>query len=208
MITALLLAAGSARRFGAPKLLQDLDGKPVVRWSAETLLAAPIEELIVVAPPDFSGVQHALEGLETRLIVNPHPELEIASSIACGIAAVDARASAVLVALGDEPTMSRRAIDAVLDRYAQKGPTIVVPTYEGVRGHPVLFDRSTFAELRIFSGGQGAGARTVVDRDPSRTAFVELGVPMPSDVDTPADLARLRGRQQFTPATTSATSPP
>ena len=52
MIAALLLAAGSARRFGAQKLLEQLNGKPVVRWSAQTLFGPPVDEIVVVVPPD------------------------------------------------------------------------------------------------------------------------------------------------------------
>jgi hypothetical protein len=65
-----------------------------------------------------------------------------------------------------------------------------VPTYGGIRGHPVLFDRSVFEELRTLSGD--FGARDVTDRDPTRVAFVELYAPKPVDVDTREDLDRLR----------------
>jgi molybdenum cofactor cytidylyltransferase len=199
VIAALLLAAGAARRFGAPKLLQDLHGKPVVRWSAEALMGAPVDEVIVVVPPDFDALRTALQGIDAYFVVNPHPALGIASSLACGVAALSADTTAAIVSLGDEPMVSRTAAGRVLERYRAGGAQIVAPTYAGVRGHPVLFDRSVFDELRTFSGD--VGARPVVDRDPQRVAFIEIGEPMPLDVDTPEDLARLRRQTQFTPST-------
>jgi molybdenum cofactor cytidylyltransferase len=199
VIAALLLAAGAARRFGAPKLLQDLHGKPVVRWSAEALMGAPVDEVIIVVPPDFDALRTALQGIDAYFVVNPHPALGIASSLACGVAALSADTTAAIVSLGDEPMVSRTAAGRVLERYRAGGAQIVAPTYAGVRGHPVLFDRSVFDELRTFSGD--VGARPVVDRDPQRVAFIEIGEPMPLDVDTPEDLARLRRQTQFTPST-------
>lgn len=197
MITGLLLAAGAAKRFGAPKLLQDLGGKPVLRWSAERLRQC-VDDMIVVVPRESVALQEALEGVAARFVINPHPELEIASSIACGVAAVGDTVDAVLVALGDEPAIDRRAMQTVIDTYRARHAKVVAPTYDGVRGHPVLFDRSTFAELRVF-GGRTSGARQVVDRDPERTMFVEIGTAAPVDVDTPEDLARLRAEAQFSP---------
>ena len=196
MITALLLAAGAGRRFGAPKLLQDLHGKPLVRWSAEALHVAGIDEIIVVVPPDYEALREALQGVDAYFVVNPHPGLGLASSLACGVAAASADTRAVVVALGDEPTITRDAVKRVLDRYRAGHSQIVAPTYTGVHGHPVVFDRAVFDELRTFSGDHGA--RAVIDRDPSRVAYVEMGEPPPLDVDTPADLARLRSQPQFT----------
>lgn len=209
MITALLLAAGAARRFGGPKLLQDLHGKPLVRWSAEALQVAAVDEIIVVVPPAYDALRDALQGIDAYFIVNPHPALGLASSLACGVAALSADTEAVVVALGDEPTIARDAVRGVVERYRAGrdgagggvGARIVVPTYSGAHGHPVLFDRSVFAELRTFSGD--AGARAVIDRDRSRVAQVEMGQPAPMDVDTPDDLARLRSQTQFTSPPTS-----
>jgi molybdenum cofactor cytidylyltransferase len=199
VISALLLAAGLARRFGAPKLLQDLHGKPVIRWSAEALIGAPVDEVLIVVPPDFDALRIALQGIDAYFVVNPHPALGIASSLACGVAALSADTSAAMVSLGDEPMVAPTAARRVLDRYRIGGARIVAPTYAGVRGHPVLFDKSVFEELRSFSGD--VGARPVVDRDPQRVAFVEIDEPMPLDVDTPEDLARLRSQTQFTHST-------
>lgn len=190
MIAALLLAAGAARRFGAPKLLQEIDEKPIVRWSAESLRGAPVDETIVVVPRDHTGLQRALVGLDVRFVVNDHADRGMGSSLACGVSALGSNVDAVLVALADEPLVGRTALLRVVERYRAGGARIVVPTYRGIRGHPVLFERSVFEELRALSGDHGA--RTVTDRDPSRVAVVELENPKPIDVDTPADLVRLR----------------
>jgi molybdenum cofactor cytidylyltransferase len=195
VIAALLLAAGAARRFGAPKLLQELNGKPLARWSAELLLGAPVDEIIVVVPPDHAELRLALAGVEARFVVNPHPDRGMGSSLACGVSALDASVAAVLVALADEPALTHGALERVVERYRAGGASIVAPTYRGVRGHPVLFDRAVFGELRALSGDRGA--RSVVDQDLARVAFVELGEVQSIDVDTPDDLARLRRQAQF-----------
>ena len=91
------------------------------------------------------------------------------TSIASGVAALHADSDAVLVALGDEPMLGAASLRRVVERYRAGGYPIVVPTYKGTRGHPVLFDRAVFAELRELTGDQGA--RSVTDRDPSRVSF-------------------------------------
>lgn len=195
MIAALLLAAGGARRFGAPKLLQELNGKPIVRWSAELLRGAPVDEIIVVVPPDHEEMRLALSDVDARFVVNPRPDRGMGSSLACGVSALDARVAAVLVALADEPMLARAGLERVVERYRAGGASIVAPTYRGIRGHPVLFDRAVFDELRALS--EDRGARSVADRDPARLAVVELEEAKPIDVDTPDDLARLRRQAQF-----------
>ena len=192
MIVALLLAAGASRRFGAglQKLTQELNGKPVVRWSAETLIGAPIDEVMVIVGADDDAVRRAVDGLDVRVVKNAKAQDGMASSLAAGVAALPADAKAVVVALGDEPLAGREPVARVVERYLQGGASIVAPLFRGVRGHPVLFDRSVFQELLALSGDRGA--RAVADRDPSRLALVELDLPKPIDVDTAADLARLR----------------
>lgn len=193
MIAGLLLAAGSSRRFGHgdSKLLQSLSGRPIARWSAETLAetAAP---LYVVVPPGAAALRAALAGLDVRFVENPEPARGIGRSIACGIAALPHDAEAVLIAMADEPVLGRRPFDAVLAAYrdAAGSAPIIVPYYRGTRGHPVLFTRAVFDELRALDGDQGA--RVVTDRDPARVRRVDLHTEKPLDVDTREDLARLR----------------
>ena len=201
MIAALLLAAGHSRRFGASKLLQELKGKPVIRWSVESLAAPPIDDVIVVIPTGHAEIKHALHGSAVRFVENTQADLGMGSSIACGVLAVSPRTTAVLIALADEPTLGRDAVARVVGRYREGGAPIVAPSYDGVRGHPVLFDRAVFAELATLTGDRGA--RDVVDSDPKRVAHLELGTPKPIDIDTPQDLALLRDRAQNTSPSSS-----
>jgi molybdenum cofactor cytidylyltransferase len=194
VISALLLAAGASRRFGAPKLLQSLNGKPVVRWSAESLVGVA-DELVVVVPPDNEGLRQALDGLVVRFVVNAKAAEGMASSVASGVASLGANIDAALLALGDEPLLPRRCHELVVARYRAGGAAIVAATYGGERGHPVLFGRATFAELMALSGDRGA--RTVADQHPARLTLVEMNEMHPVDVDTPDDLARIRRTRQL-----------
>jgi molybdenum cofactor cytidylyltransferase len=194
VISAVLLAAGAARRFGGPKLLEPLGGKPIVRWSAEALLAH-VDELIAVVPPEAEALRAALDGLPARFVVNPEPHRGMASSIVAGVRAVDARSDATLLALGDEPTIDRATVASVIERFRAGGASIVLPAYDEAPEHPVLFERSTLPELLKLTGDRGA--RAVIDADPRRVAIVGAQGPRPADIDTPADLARLRDAAQF-----------
>ena len=195
MIVGLLLAAGAARRFGSPKLIQPLAGKPIVRWSAETLAAATAR-LLVVVPPDPALLRDALRGVQAQFIVNDVPARGLGRSIAFGARALPPEADAVVIALADEPLMDPLCIAAVIDRYrTTNGAAIVAPVFRGIRRHPVLFDRSIFGELATLDGDRGA--RDIIDGDPARVVLVEFDQPGTIDVDTSEDLARLEQEAQF-----------
>lgn len=214
MIAAVLLAAGAGRRFGArSKLLQDLHGAPIVRRSADALRHPAIGELIVVVPPANAELRAALDGVSARFVVNPDPDLGMGASIAHGVAALGAGIEAAFIALADEPAVHPSVIDRLAvvlggggagrsGGAATRRITIVVPVFQGVRGHPVLFDRAVFAELAELSAGGDAGARAITDRDPGRVVYLEQDRPKPIDVDTVEDLARLRRHDHHTPTST------
>jgi molybdenum cofactor cytidylyltransferase len=188
MIAAIVLAAGLARRMGRQKLLLDLKGKPVVRWSVGAVLPH-VGDCVVVTGHDDAAVRAALKGLGVRYAVNPRPEDGQGSSIAAGVCALESRTTAVLVVLGDQPLTPPDVIPALLAAQRQSGKAIAAPSYRGTRGTPVLFAADVFSELRTLGGG--VGARDVVSVRPDRVAIVEFDVAMPADVDTPEDLARL-----------------
>jgi molybdenum cofactor cytidylyltransferase len=190
----ILLAAGLSRRMGRAKLLLPLEGRPVVRHAAEGLLAAGIDPLTAVVGPDGEAVAAALADLPVRIVVNPHPEAGQASSLVAGIAALPSATEAVLVALGDQPFVPAEVIRELIYALQAADKVIAAPRYTDGLGNPVLFRAAVFAELLALGGDRGA--RAVVERDPGRVALIELDRPMPEDVDTPDDYARLRSREE------------
>ena len=188
MIAAVILAAGLARRMGRQKLLLEVAGKTVVRWSVEAV-RPHVDDLVVVTGADDARIRTALEGLSPRFAVNPRPQAGQGSSIAVGMAALRPGTAAVLIALGDQPRLPDGVIAALLRARDETGRAIVAPVYRGVQGTPVLFTAEVFRELAALDGD--AGARSIVQARPERVARVPIDAPMPPDVDTPEDYARL-----------------
>ena len=188
MIAGIVLAAGFARRMGRQKLLLQLQGRPVVRWAVERI-APHVEDVVVVTGQDDAAVREALAGLSVRFAVNPTPRAGQGSSIAVGVAALKPWTRAVLIVLGDQPRVPDPVVPALLEAFTRSGKAIVAPVYRGTQGTPVLFGAEIFSELEQLTGD--AGARAVVSVQPDRVERVLFDLPMPPDVDTPEDYARL-----------------
>jgi molybdenum cofactor cytidylyltransferase len=188
MIAAVVLAAGFARRMGRQKLLLELEGKPVVRWSVETVLPH-VEDCVVVTGQDDAAVRAALGGLAVRFAINTRPQDGQGSSIAVGIAALGPSTVAALIVLGDQPRTPADVVPALLATRVRTAKAIVTPSYRGTPGTPVLFSSETFPELRALRGD--AGARVVVAARPERVETLALDMAMPADVDTPEDFTHL-----------------
>ena len=99
-----------------------------------------------------------------------------------------------LVALGDQPFVPADVIRELIYALQGSDKVIAAPRYRDGLGNPVLFRAAVFPELLALAGDRGA--RAVVERDEARVALVEVDRPMPEDVDTPDDYARLRSREE------------
>ena len=197
VIVALVLAAGAGSRFGHErKLLQDLEGEPIIGRVVTAMRVADADEVIVVVPPEHAGIARALTGTGARLVTNHRATEGMGTSIAAGIAALPPQTRAVLLTLGDIPRLSAVVIRKLRERLDAGDVEIVLPEYQGTRGHPVLFGRSVFGELAALGGDRGA--RAVVDRLPGRVAVVPIDEAPPMDIDTVEDLARVRGTTHHT----------
>ena len=183
-MAALVLAAGASRRFGSQKLLTPLLGQPLVRHAVDNVLASSVDEVLVVSGRDSDEVRAALHGLPLRSVFNPHYEEGLSTSLHVGLNEL-AHREAVVVVLGDQPTVFPSTIDTLIKAYFVSRQPIICPVYRGVRGHPVLFSREVFGELMTVEGDEGG--RSVISRDASRVERVPLDLPPPRDVDTQDD---------------------
>ena len=188
MIAGLLLAAGRSARFGTDKLCAKLRGKAVIRWSAQALVPS-VEVAYVVIPPGADAVVQALSRLDVRVVVNLARDEGMASSIRAGVEAMPPDVEAVIIALGDQPTVDAGVVTDLIRRWQTGDVDAVVPMYRDGRGHPVLFGRSCFEALRALRGD--VGARAVLESLGDRVASVDVSTAMPIDVDTPEMLAAL-----------------
>jgi molybdenum cofactor cytidylyltransferase len=191
MIAAVVLAAGTSSRMGRQKLLLPVgEGRPLIRLSVERVVAAGLDEVVVVLGRDADEVAAALAGLPIRTVLNSRYAEGQSTSLRAGLEALRPGTEATVVALGDQPLPDPGLIGRLVAAFRETGQPVVVPRYRDGRGNPVLFAAALFDELRAVTGDQGG--RGVIAAEPGRVAEVAVDGPMPADVDTWADYAALR----------------
>jgi molybdenum cofactor cytidylyltransferase len=186
-LVGILLAAGSAQRFGAPKLLHPLpDGVPVAVAAARVLLQVLPNSIAIVKPGDHTLIELFTKlGLQT--VENPLADKGMGTSLAAGVNAT-AGADGWLIALADMPWIQPASITALVDRM-KSGASMVAPVYAGTRGHPVGFSSRWRQPLRGLSGDKGArGLIENYSNELELLATEDAGVLM--DIDHPQDLSR------------------
>jgi molybdenum cofactor cytidylyltransferase len=194
-IAALILAAGQSRRMGeVNKLLIDIDDKPMVRQVAETILAAPVTPVVAVLGHERDRVRAAFAGLKLRAIYNPDYAAGISTSLKRGLGALPDDIDGVLVCLGDMPLVGPAEIERLIGAFnPTEGRAIIVPTWRGKRGNPVLWAKRFFPEMQDVAGD--VGARHLIGAYPELVAEIEMaGEGVLLDIDTPEALAAYLSR--------------
>ncbi|HXG63809.1 MAG TPA: nucleotidyltransferase family protein [Blastocatellia bacterium] len=193
MISAILLAAGESRRMGRFKQLLPFAGKTFVECCVDNLLASHVGEIIVVTGHRADDVRDALGNRPVRFAHNPDYLSGMSSSVKCGMQALSPDVRAVLVALVDQPQIGPEIINQIIAAYESNRPLIVVPDYEGRKGHPVLFDAGLKGEILAMDPVQGL--RQVVHAHTDQTLRIAIASDaVLTDFDYPEDYARL-GRE-------------
>jgi molybdenum cofactor cytidylyltransferase len=190
-VTGIVLAAGTSSRLGRPKQLLDLAGRPVLQHVVETLHSARVDEIVVVLGHRAEEIATAMPLSDrVRLATNPDFASGQSTSLRAGLLAAGDRSQAAVILLGDQPGMRAEAVTAVIEAWGSGRGPAVQATYRGVPGHPVLFDRSVWADLEGAEGDEGA--RGLLASHPQWRALVEVGGSPPLDIDNEEDYARVR----------------
>lgn len=191
MISAVVLAAGSSSRMGEPKPLLTLGDRPLLAHVLDGVRGSRVRGIVVVLGDSAARVRRELPLEGVKVVENPSYHEGMSSSLRTGIASLDPAAEAFFVVLGDEPFVRSETFDALLAAREGSGSRIVLPTYRGVRGNPVLLDRSLTAEADTLTGD--TGCRALHERHPRETLEVAVDDPgVLIDLDTPEEVERAR----------------
>ncbi len=199
-VAAVLLAAGGSRRLGFPKQL--------VRWRTRPLLAHALESISTALPDGALVVVLGAQALRLRslvrrtapaatVVMNARWADGLATSLRAGIAAAPRNTRAILVTLVDQPHVDGRALRRVLSAWRRRPGLPAAASYDGRTGVPAVLPRRYWREIRNLRGDEGARALVRGNTNLTRVDLPEAAV----DVDTPADVAKLRAHARPRAAT-------
>jgi molybdenum cofactor cytidylyltransferase len=191
-IGAVVLAAGASTRFGSPKALAELDGRPILEHVLDAVREAGIDAIVVVLGHAAEEIEDGIDWLDERVVRNPDPR-ELSSSLQIGLDAIaeaEPAVQAALLVLGDQPRTRPAVIRALIAAARTSELSIIAPTYaDGGGANPILLRREAFDLADETTGDRGLGP--VLEARPE----LVLAVPVPGgnpDIDTPADLEALQ----------------
>jgi molybdenum cofactor cytidylyltransferase len=191
-IGAVVLAAGASTRFGSPKALAELDGRPILEHVLDAIREAGIEDIVVVLGHAADEIEDGIEWLDERIVRNPDPR-ELSSSLQIGLDAIaDAEppVQAALLVLGDQPRTRPAVIRALIAAARTSTLTVIAPIYaDGGGANPILLRRDAFDLVDETSGDRGLGP--LLEARPELVLEVPVAGTNP-DIDTPGDLEALQ----------------
>ena len=189
-IAGIILAAGMSRRMGKPKQLLLFKGAPLLAHVLDAADATCLDPIIVVLGFRAEEIRHQMDFRGHRVVIAESFAQGQSASLKTGVSEVPAHCDGALFLLGDQPLITAGIIEKVLDTFHLSDRDIVIPTYGGRRGNPVLIGRRLFPQLYELTGD--IGARALFKTHPNQIQEVQI----PSkgacfDVDTLEDYRQL-----------------
>jgi len=190
-VAAIVLAAGLSKRMGEDKLSLKFGDSTVFETTLKAITKAGFEQIIVVARSG-SNLAGQTRCYNCHLVENLNPEQGLSSSLKVGLNALDSTIQGALFALADQPQLTTERYKHLRDHYRQNLKLVTCPIYSGKKGNPTIFDRRTWTLLEQIEGDQG-GRSLLESLAEEQVDFVVVDDPaVITDLDTPADYARLR----------------
>ncbi len=185
-IVGLLLAAGSASRFGSDKLRHRLPHGVAIAVQAARHLRSELDAVFAVVPPGAEELKALLQETGCKTVICENAAEGMGASLACAARAAGP-ADGYLVALGDMPFLRRSSIAAVREALASGAP-LAAPYFRARRGHPVGISGRFYEDLLSLGGDEGA--KKILERNAEKLVKIPLGDPgVIRDIDKPEDLA-------------------
>ena len=184
MLSAIVLAAGQSARFGRCKQLLRIGGKPLLEHVLDYVRGADVDDVVVVLGASAEEIQREVRFERERIVVNPRYADGMSTSIQSALRALAPESEAAMIVLGDQPFVATQTLDALIHAWRRTRAGIIVPTFGGARGNPVIVDRMHFAEMMEIRGD--VGFRALFGRHAVATVDVDdRGIL--TDIDTMED---------------------
>ena len=194
MIAGIILAAGEARRMGQLKQLLPLGGKPMIWHVANAACGSRLDPVLLVTGAGSDAVVSSLREFPITTIHNENWADGQSGSVRTGIRELPEETEAVLFLPADQPLISAKLINALIDAYYRSGQSIICPFYGVQRGAPVLFGWKEWKNaLSTLTGDQGARQLIIAHPEAVHRMEVDSGE-LFWDVDTPEDYQRMCDR--------------
>jgi molybdenum cofactor cytidylyltransferase len=188
-VTGIVLAAGTASRFGRTKQTIEVGGKPLAQHALEALVEAGVEDIVVVLGHDAEAVRRSLAvPARALVVVNDRYEEGLSTSLAAGLSAADPASEAAVVLPADQPGIRPDHLRAVLETFRTTRARIVRLRFRDAPG-PSLLARDVWSDATRLTGDRGASQ--LIERHPDWVVEVTVDEDAPPDVDTPGDLERM-----------------
>lgn len=173
-ISGILLAAGESKRMGKPKLILNLGKSNIINATIDNLLKSEIYELIIVLGHEAQKIESSLSTQDKRIkfVTNKNYREGMSTSIKCGVLTTSKESEAFLIALGDQPLISPKVINRLIEKYQSSKVGIVTVMHKSFRGHPVLISKKYVKELLSLNGD--IGARDLLKQHLDDTASIKI----------------------------------
>jgi molybdenum cofactor cytidylyltransferase len=196
MISGILLAAGESSRMRG-------SFKPLLKWGKRTVIGecvhqmrnSQLAEIFVVLGHREADIRQTLAGSGVQYAINEDYQRGMLSSVKTGLAMISPNADAALIALVDQPMITKDVIDTLIAAFIAGGRGVALPTYRGKRGHPVIITAKDFDDIMQLDENSPEGLRQFVDGRRGDTLEVPVATAaVIEDIDMPEDYERLSKR--------------
>ncbi len=171
-ISAILLAAGESKRMGKEKLSLPWGKRTILERCLQTLLASRVKEVIVVVNERTERILRHWSGKRVKVVTNPGYRRGMSSSIRWGIKHLSPECEGILIALGDQPLLRAQTINALVKAFVRDKSKIIIPSFKGEKGHPVIFPKNYERDLLGLRGDQGG--KSIIKKHPKEICFVPV----------------------------------
>jgi molybdenum cofactor cytidylyltransferase len=185
-VWAIILAGGESKRMGTPKMLLPYRGATIIETVIQNIASSSVEKTLVVLGSNGDQILEAISEYPVMHCYNDAYKSGMLSSVKCGFAHLPDECGAALVFPGDQPMIREKDINIVLSAWHESGKGIVVPTFRGRRGHPLLIDRKYRQEVMTLD--ESDGLRALAMKHPGDVREIETDNPLIlKDIDTAED---------------------